>query len=232
MCSFLAFGILLCVGYNGLYQLTDRALTIPTIELELKNINPMGNTVPYDQSKWVSLKRLWVNRVAYTCQEGVCHRSFTAPPRKSTAPPQYPHQVTVTRKLSDVGIILIVLGSVVIGAVCYVVAVCMEWRRRCSSWICTKYRRCRGLPIEEDDEQDEMENQSMLVNLGRRLRERLSMQEAPNQATPSAPHPQTSTPNIQGHPGYAQREGNPELYMSACGDNRDMSSCITFKKRD
>lgn len=254
-CSFLTFGVLLCLGYNGLYLLNDPILTKSTVELELKNVDAMGPIVPYDKAKWTNLKKLWINRVGYTCLGGICRRSFTAPPR-TTPTSMHPPQVTITRRMSDVGIVLLVFGVLIFTSICYVIAVCMEWRRRCCTWLCNKYRRCRGMPIPEEEEEDEPNNQSILVNMGRRLRERFSFQE-PRTSTPNPlpgansgggkskapsgsgggsssgggvyPGPSRSS-GANAYPDDMERNIMNDHYMSTYGHNADMSSCIQFKK--
>ena len=195
-CAFLALGILVCTEYNGLELLRDLELSTVTTELELKNLDLTlynnADMITYDDDEWPMLKRLWVRERVYTCQDGFCkdepHHTPSPPLQWSTpAPATLTHS---SNAISDVGIILIVFGSAITSILLYCLTVCMEWQRRCGRFVRQKYRACRGLESESEDE-DEEGNRSALENLGRDIRERMN-------TTPMRPcgsrHPSHSTP--------------------------------------
>ena len=180
-CVFLAVGILICTNYNGLELLHDYEYTSTTIELELKDLDlniHFTSEVNYDADVWPLLERLWVRERSYTCKEGLCQGDILDTPMQSTTtPPDTPMQSSTTTPstssstMSDVGIILVVFGSVISTVLLYCLAVCMEWQRRCFSFIRRKYRRCRG--IENENDSDGGGNRSALENFGREIRERM-----------------------------------------------------------
>ena len=178
-CIFLALGILTCTNYNALELLHDLELTSITTELELKDLAPnihIDSVITYNEHQWPVLKTLWLGTKPYICQEGFCkelqHKTTT--PLQSSTPAAAPTSFIThsSNGLSDVGVILMVFGSVITSILFYCLAVCMEWQRRCIRCVRAKYRDCRGLESESESE-DEAGNLSTLEHIGREIRERM-----------------------------------------------------------
>lgn len=118
-CTLIYLGALVCNHYNALHLLNAPHMTRTVTELELNGLSDMSSELRYDVEVWPKLKELWVVEKYYTCDRGLCTDTVT-----TTNPPEdLDNDTNNPLQLTDVGLILTVVVSIIGLLVLYV---CME----------------------------------------------------------------------------------------------------------